>query len=352
MLRSTIWRRARLSTPPRLSRRPARRWLGTKEAPEAPEAREAPEAPAAPELPPVRVGGPILWCLVVVGTVYLGFASYEVRKEVKLFQSERWGWRSKPTLEIYDELEALNLLRSARRPHPSEQPQHPASGNPVLSLWNRLSEVERTGLGVISLNTSIFAACRMVPSLYPHFWHLPVAPYNYTLFTSMFGHQGIFHLGFNMYGIYNFGPPVAYSRTFEGSSSHLAAFYLSTGVLASLAHHLETVWPSPMNRFKPGLGASGAIMAIVGAFGMSYPDAGIGIILIPGSIRAQEALALIAAFETYGMFVGFKSLPFAHSAHLAGLAMGSAYVYFDGKRRLWKPTKRFVFNQMKRLNMI
>jgi rhomboid-like protein len=93
-------------------------------------------------------------------------------------------------------------------------------------------------------------------------------------------------------------------------------------------------------------------MAVVGAFGMSYPDNQLGIVLIPGSLPASQFLLGVAAFETYGLFVGFKRLPLAHAAHLAGLAMGAAYVYYDGRDRVWRPVKQWTFHQMQRLSLI
>lgn len=100
-----------------------------------------------------------------------------------------------------------------------------------------------------------------------------------------------------------------------------------------------------------GLGASGAIYAMLGAFALSYPDAGIGIILIPLSLPASQALVGIAAFEAYGLLKGFRSLPFGHGAHLGGLMAGCAYVYFDGKKYLWKPARRITFKALRRLGM-
>lgn len=289
-------------------------------------------------LPPVRVGGPVLWCLAVAGSIYVGLAAYEVRRDVDDFKQGRLGWVSKSSPDTYADLDAAKAFAARRRnSHPQERV---------------FTEPEKIIFGTIGFNTGVFGVSSVAPALGLHFSHLPIGNANYTLFTSMFGHAGLWHLGLNMYGLYNFGPPVARTRTFENSGSHFAAFYLASGVLASLAHHLSSVWPSPADRFKRGLGASGAIMALLGAFAMSYPDAGIGIILIPGSLPAQQALGILAAFETYGLFVGFKSLPFAHSAHLAGLAIGSAYVYFDGKSNMWKPTRRFAFNQMRRLKMV
>ncbi len=89
----------------------------------------------------------------------------------------------------------------------------------------------------------------------------------------------------------------------------------------------------------------------MGAWALSYPDQRLGIIFLPGSLPATDALACWAMFETYGLLVGFRSLPLGHAAHLAGLGVGAAYVYFDGQKRVWQPVRRFMFRQMRWLRM-
>jgi rhomboid-like protein len=93
-------------------------------------------------------------------------------------------------------------------------------------------------------------------------------------------------------------------------------------------------------------------MALIGVYAMSYPNAQIGIIFLPGSVDAQLALGLIAAFETYGLIFGIPFLRWGHSVHLAGLALGTAYAHFDGQGRVWNATRRIAFTQMRRLNMV
>ncbi|ORY59241.1 uncharacterized protein BCR38DRAFT_351829 [Pseudomassariella vexata] len=279
------------------------------------------------KLPPVRVLCPTLWCLGASGLIYIGCAAYEVHQNVRAAQKGR-------------------LSQSNRRPTVLPTVES------LTELWRGLSGPQRMIYSTVGLNTTLFGMSTIVPAFGRHFEHVPCLPNNYTFFTSMFGHMGIWHLGFNMYALLQFAMPVSGSRTFDGSGSHLTAFYLSSGVMASLAHHLSTIWPNPMHLMSPGLGASGAIMAIIGAFGMTYHDAGIGIMFLPGSVPAQQALAGLALFEAYGLFVGIKFLRFAHGAHLAGLGIGAAYVYFGGKKHVWTPTRRFAFNQMRRFKMI
>lgn len=278
-------------------------------------------------LPPVRVLGPTLWCFGVAGIIYVGSAAYEVYREIQ--DTKR---RSTPLT-----VKGINL---------------PSYGRSTSGSLGGLTSAETTLAAIGALNIGIYGANRLIPATWSTFSHIPAGTQNFTMFSSMFGHSGLLHLGFNMYGLFNFGPAVARSPTFNSSGSHMTAFYLCSGLFASLGHHLSTAWPNKIQRLASGLGASGAIMALIGAFGMSYPNAGIGIILIPGSLPAQDALMALAAFEIWGTFIGYSFISVAHAAHLTGLGIGVAYVYFDGGNTLWKPTKRFAFNSMKRLNVV
>lgn len=93
-------------------------------------------------------------------------------------------------------------------------------------------------------------------------------------------------------------------------------------------------------------------MAILASFAMSEPDAQIGIMFVPGSLPAEQALLGLTLFELYGLFVGISWLPLGHAAHLTGLAVGAAYVHFDGRKRLWTPTRRLAFYSLRRFKMI
>lgn len=83
-----------------------------------------------------------------------------------------------------------------------------------------------------------------------------------TIFTSMFMHAGLAHVGGNMIYLWIFGDNV------EDRVGHFQylIFYLVGGVLASLTH-LITNWGSDI----PTVGASGAIAAVLGAYLVYFP---------------------------------------------------------------------------------
>ena len=307
-----------------------------------------------PEYPAMRYLTPTLWTFTAVGTFYIGFAAYDVYQDAQTARKRPFHGDSHVTWQEVEAGKRTAFLRDTFVAQTRDPPSLDELSSPtaISAYLSRLSGSEKLKWGAMGLNSGLFALGTLSSRVAYQLCHIPSMNRNYTLLTSTFGHAGLLHLMMNMYGLYNFMPPVANSRTFEGSGSHLAAFYLSSGVVASLAYHLSAGWPSPALRLSPGLGASGVVYAFLGAFGMQYPEAHVGIILLPFSFPARDALAALVAFEAYGLFRGFRNLHFAHGAHLGGLAVGVAYVAFDGKNRLWKPARKFAFKQMQMLGII
>ncbi|CAK7243464.1 MAG: hypothetical protein STHCBS139747_004989 [Sporothrix thermara] len=295
-------------------------------------------------LPPVRILRPGLWCVAAVGTIYTACGFLDARNEAARAEERRQRRGYSGTGSVYG----------------TGQPRPPLSPSSWSSAVADLPGHAQLLGGLVATNVGVFAMERLLPQTSALFSHVPAGEAagglrtNLTLLTSAFGHVGVPHLLLNMYGLVQFLPPVAYSPTFAGSSAaaHMGAFYLSAGVLSSYAFHLASVWPRRLDRMIPARGASGAVMAVVGAFGMSYPERQLGVILLPFSLPASDFLLGLAAFETYGVFVGFKRLPLAHAAHLAGLAVGTAYVHFDGRQHIWRPVQKWTANGYARMSQL
>ncbi|KAH8882499.1 rhomboid-domain-containing protein [Thozetella sp. PMI_491] len=307
-------------------------------------------------VPRVRILRPVLWSVTIVSALYVGCAAYEVYQDARAARAQRekhllyFGGSGQGPL-TYQEIEyaraaAFNVDAEAQRRARAHSP---------YDLWNRLSPTQagRFFLATAGLNSGVFLLS-YAPAITHRLVHIPILGHNYTLLTSMFAHAGFLHFAANMYGLLTFGPTIAQSRTFERSGSHLAAFYLSSGVLASLAHHIAAaVIPAQAAAaFSPALGASGAVFALVAAFAFQFPDAKVGILFLPFDFQAQQALAGFALFDLYGTLFGFSAIRFAHAAHLGGMAVGSAYVAWQGNKRIWKPTRRFAFEAMQRMRLI
>ncbi|HZP36838.1 MAG TPA: rhomboid family intramembrane serine protease [Methylomirabilota bacterium] len=94
-----------------------------------------------------------------------------------------------------------------------------------------------------------------------------------TIFSSMFMHGGLFHIGGNMLYLWIFGNNV------EDTLGHgrFLIFYLLSGVAAALAQ--TVVGPSSM---VPMVGASGAISGVLGAYLILFPHARVTTLIILG----------------------------------------------------------------------
>ncbi|RLD04129.1 MAG: rhomboid family intramembrane serine protease [Chloroflexota bacterium] len=83
------------------------------------------------------------------------------------------------------------------------------------------------------------------------------------IFTSMFMHAGLAHIGGNMLYLWIFGDNV---EDRMGSGNYFL-FYIVGGVVASLAH----IYSDPTSVI-PTVGASGAIAAVLGAYLVLFPS--------------------------------------------------------------------------------
>ena len=85
------------------------------------------------------------------------------------------------------------------------------------------------------------------------------------IFTAMFLHAGIFHIGFNMLSLYFIGRGV---EIFYGKWRYLVIYFV-TGILGGLAYFAYYVFG--LHQLGPdALGASGAIFGVFGAFGVFF----------------------------------------------------------------------------------
>ena len=103
-----------------------------------------------------------------------------------------------------------------------------------------------------------------------------------TIFTSMFLHGGLFHIGGNMLYLWIFGDNV------EDTLGHgrFLVFYLGCGIAAALGQTL--VDPDSQ---VPMIGASGAVSGVLGAYLLLFP------------------YATILTLVTFGFFIKFVHIP-------------------------------------------
>jgi membrane associated rhomboid family serine protease len=168
------------------------------------------------------------------------------------------------------------------------------------------------------------------------------------IITHIFMHGSLSHLFVNMFALWMFGTTI---ENYMGSKRFLI-YYIICGLGAALCYSLVFTWDHakelawfnsipkdtklelihqalsaqavPVNMFPsitPMLGASGAVMGVLFAFGYLFPNRLIYIyLLIP--IKAKYLVAIYAAIE---LILGIANSPndtVAHFAHLGGMLFG------------------------------
>src|SRR5215831_19114658 len=152
--------------------------------------------------------------------------------------------------------------------------------------------------------------------------------YFWQLLSYMFLHGGLFHLLFNMLALFMFGCEM---ERYWGSQRFLR-YYLITGIGAGLC-----VFLTPSAYWLPTLGASGAIYAVLLAYGLTFPDRIIYMYMIfplPAKyfVMIIGGIAFLSALSTGNSGV-------SNVAHLGGMVFG--YLYMRGKKsgHLFQPVK-------------
>ena len=143
----------------------------------------------------------------------------------------------------------------------------------------------------------------------------------YTLLTATFIHGGWLHVLGNLYFLWTFGDNV---EDRLGSGAFLA-WYVAWGLVGSVAF---VIMASPAEQGVPGLGASGAISGVMGAYMVLFPRR--RIIVSLGGFLAWSYVAKVPAWRHLGFWVGFQLLAAVLKlpdvgwwAHLGGFAAGA-----------------------------
>jgi membrane associated rhomboid family serine protease len=169
--------------------------------------------------------------------------------------------------------------------------------------------------------------------------------------THAFCHDrySLFHIFINMLCLYWFGSTLE----LKYGSREFLLFYLTAAVAAALAFIALDLYTGST---VPGIGASGAVMAVMMLYTMHYPYEEICVCwFFPLQMRWVMLLFLIwdlhpilLTLSGDEMFTGI-----AHAAHLGGLAFGFCYAKFDwhlesiverlpGRRWRWKTRRRLA----------
>jgi membrane associated rhomboid family serine protease len=167
----------------------------------------------------------------------------------------------------------------------------------------------------------------------------------YQLFTYMFMHGGWWHLFFNMFALWMFGCVV---ERVWGPKKFLFYYIfcgIGAGFIQEIVQYVELYMMQPegigffslfslvtetdaiaLNRWTT-VGASGAIYAILLAFGMIFPEERIFIFPLPIPIKAKWFVMIYVVLELF-MALGTSGDDVAHFAHLGGMLFGFLLILY------------------------
>jgi membrane associated rhomboid family serine protease len=194
---------------------------------------------------------------------------------------------------------------------------------------------------LIIANTAVFFALALFKVFNPRFYItlvylLGVVPHDvffgfrlWQPLTYLFLHAGFWHLFFNMFGLWMFGTPL--ERDWGGR--RFLRYYLLTGIGAGVVNVVVSLLWGGQAASIPTIGASGAIYAVLLAFGLLYPHTPILVwFLFPVPARIFVlifgALAFLSALQGPGSNV-------SHVSHLGGMLFGFLYLR-GGVRGLYR----------------
>ncbi len=136
--------------------------------------------------------------------------------------------------------------------------------------------------------------------------------------TYMFMHGGWWHLFFNMWSLWLFGPAVE----MRVGTKRFTYYYLLCGIGSALTHQIISFFgiipPSIL------VGASGAIYGLMAAAAYYFPHTKLFIIPIPVPIKLKYLVAFYTIFEMYQGITSIDGV--AHFAHFGGIVVGSIII--------------------------
>ena len=170
---------------------------------------------------------------------------------------------------------------------------------------------------IIALNVLIFLFSNNQWSIHQIFG---VSANNFIIWqplTYMFFHGGVTHLFFNMFLLWMFGNQL---QKLWGPIKFLT-YYLTTGIGAGILIYL----------FSDGvtIGASGAVMAILFAYGYIYPNQMLFLWFIP--MKAKHAILILIFMEIAQELSRNPLDNISHIGHLGGMLIGFLYLKFGHK---------------------
>lgn len=193
--------------------------------------------------------------------------------------------------------------------------------SPIYNMRpGRQSSIPNVVFVLLVINGLVFALQQMNPRfILVNFALWPAGPANspfmpWQLLTYGFLHGNLYHIFFNMLGLWMFGREI---ELLMGTRRFLV-YYLVCVVGAGI---VQLVVAAIEGGFYPTVGASGGLMGVLLAFALAYPNRRIMLIFPPIPMPAKY---FVLIFGLLSLYLGFSgNVPgVAHFAHLGGMLFG------------------------------
>ena len=195
---------------------------------------------------------------------------------------------------------------------------------------NRTFQTPPVVLNLIIINVLVYMATALLPlgkwifGFGSLFWVGNPLFHTYQFVTYMFLHANFEHVFFNMFALWMFGRTLEY----ELGSRRFLIYYMICGVGAALIQYLTALALGELPLLL--VGASGAVMGLLLAFGVLHPNAVIMLLFPPIPMKAKWFVIIYGVIE---LLLGWRGVGnVAHFAHVGGMLWGFLLLYYWKQR--------------------
>ena len=156
----------------------------------------------------------------------------------------------------------------------------------------------------------------------------PISPFApWQILTYGFLHGGVGHIFFNMFGLWMFGRDLERMMGAKRFLIYFLTCVVGAGLIQLIVAGIQGGFPYPT------VGASGGVFGILLAYGMTYPNRMIMLMIPPIPMKAKYFVLFYGLLELY-LGVSGNATGVANFAHLGGMLFGFLLLMY------WKKPKR------------
>ncbi|XP_060069473.1 presenilin-associated rhomboid-like protein, mitochondrial [Ylistrum balloti] len=204
-------------------------------------------------------------------------------------------------------------------------------------IWNQIPPGPKVVAGIIAANFAVYLLWRVpvFASTLQRYFLLSADNPRLSMLCSSFSHVNFVHIFMNMYVFWSFKDIAS-----KLGREQFMAVYLSAAVVSSLMSQVNMI----TRAFPAGsLGASGALMAVLGMYWHFLPEGRLSVpfvyIFWPHSFSLDTGVKFLLAMDTLGLILGWQRLD--HAAHLGGLLFGYWYAKY-GRELIWSQRYKVI----------